>query len=145
LGGRVLDIGVGQGRNALPLAERGFAVIGIDPAAGSIEATRAAAQEHQLAIDLWRGSVFDYQPEEGSFAAILLFGLLQTLWPADGRALIDRLYRWTSPQGLCFVTAWHVDDPRFTELAQTRNAKQNNSFEVGPDRVHTYLERNETS
>ncbi len=41
-GGRILDIGVGQGRNAVELAAKGYRVVGVDPAATAVEQTRPA-------------------------------------------------------------------------------------------------------
>ena len=42
--GRVLDLGVGQGRNALPLAKAGMDVVGIDPSAEAVTQALAAAE-----------------------------------------------------------------------------------------------------
>ena len=40
-GGRVLELGIGTGRIALPLAERGLEVMGIDASAAMLEKLRA--------------------------------------------------------------------------------------------------------
>ncbi|HVF80147.1 MAG TPA: methyltransferase domain-containing protein [Solirubrobacteraceae bacterium] len=49
-GGRALDVACGDGRNALYLAQRGYAVDAIDASDVAVEALRAAAHERGLAI-----------------------------------------------------------------------------------------------
>lgn len=47
----VLDVGCGQGRNALFLAQRGLTVVGIDPSEVAAGATRAAATAEGAVAD----------------------------------------------------------------------------------------------
>lgn len=107
---RVLDIGIGQGRNALPLARAGCAVTGIDPSSESVRIVVAAAADEGLALEAIRTGFQDYRPDR-PFDAILCFGLLQILDPAQVGALVDRCDRWLVPGGLLYLTAWHTGDP----------------------------------
>jgi 2-polyprenyl-3-methyl-5-hydroxy-6-metoxy-1,4-benzoquinol methylase len=141
-GCRVLDIGVGQGRNALPLARRGCLVTGIDTNADAIAQVRDKAAREGLAIDLYHTSFLDYQPDH-PFDAVLCFGLLQTLSRREGASLVHRLRNWVRPGGALFMTAWHVDDPSFEKVSETWRPDGLHSF-VGPDQQHRlYLARQE--
>lgn len=111
-GASVLDIGVGQGRNALPLARLGCRVTGLDTSRVAIETAGDRARSEGLELDLQQTSFLDYRPD-GLFDAVLCFGLLQMLNPANAASLISRLSAWTRPGGALFLTAWHVDDPNF--------------------------------
>ena len=51
--GAVLDLGVGSGRVALPLARRGHEVVGIDTSSSMLD----AAQAHLKGVRLRRGSL----------------------------------------------------------------------------------------
>lgn len=48
--GRLLDLGCGQGRDAIPLARLGFDVIGIDQSKVGIGQMNAIAQKEQLSL-----------------------------------------------------------------------------------------------
>jgi hypothetical protein len=48
--GRALDVGMGQGRNALDLAEQGWQVTGFDPAEQAIAAAQTEAKRRNLTI-----------------------------------------------------------------------------------------------
>lgn len=141
--GRVLDIGVGQGRNALPLAERGFAVVGVDASEAAIAATDAAAQRIGAHVDLWRGDTFDYEPAPRSFDAILCFGLIQVLPLQLIRRLILLVHDWLAPGGLFFVTGWHTGDPAYARLREEAQVAGRNSFRIASGELRTYLEPNE--
>ena len=141
-GGRILDIGVGQGRNAMPLARLGYQVTGIDSAPEAIVATRALVDAEALAMTLWQGSFVDFEAEVG-FDAILVFGVLQEL-PRDLWAtLFARLRAWLAPGGLLFMTAWQVDDPRYATYAASGEALGLHSFTVPGVGVRSYLEHSE--
>ena len=142
-GGRVLDIGVGQGRHALYLARRGYQVTGIDPAAASIEGVRRRAGDEGVAIDLWQGTFQDFEPGPEPFAAILAFGLLQSLTRNEGAMLLHRLRAWTRRGGLVFLTAWHVDDPSYEAVSAAGEPIGLHSFQTDGGRVRSYLGRGE--
>ena len=49
--GTALDVGMGQGRNAIYLAQQGWKVTGFDPAERAVQAARQQAQQLQVHID----------------------------------------------------------------------------------------------
>ncbi len=117
-GTSVLDVGVGQGRNALPLARGGCRVTGLDNSEVAISSVRAAAENENLDLVLHQKPFLDFQAPE-SFDVILCFGLLQILSPEDSASLLERIHHWLRPGGILFMTAWHVDDPSFPGLCDT--------------------------
>jgi SAM-dependent methyltransferase len=142
-GSRILDIGVGQGRHALPLARRGFRITGIDTSGVAIETVRDRARQEHLHLDLWRGHFLEYQPTNGLFGAVLVFGLLQMLGRREGASLLFRLREWTLPGGLVFLTAWHVDDPSYSHISQTWTPIGLHSFRSSEGECRTFLARSE--
>ena len=72
-GARVLDVPCGAGRLALPLAERGCAVTGIDISAEFLDAAREAAAARGLAVDLLEADMRALRGH-GGFDAVFCFG-----------------------------------------------------------------------
>lgn len=74
---RVLDLGCGTGNHAIPLARRGYEVVGVDRADGMLEAARAKAREHGLDVTFHTGDVRSLDiPERDFDAATMLFAVL---------------------------------------------------------------------
>src|SRR3990172_12729888 len=59
-GGRVLDVAMGTGRNALYLASLGYAVTGIDISAVAVERCRADASRRGLRVEAVCGDLETY-------------------------------------------------------------------------------------
>ncbi len=62
--GQVLDVGVGQVRDAIPLAQMGHRVIGIDQSSIGIEQLKNAAVSQHLNIDAKVADLCTYSPTE---------------------------------------------------------------------------------
>jgi SAM-dependent methyltransferase len=142
-GSRVLDIGIGQGRHALHLARHGYEVTGIDPSRAALDAVRERAVAEGLSLELVPCSFEDYEPGPEPFAAILIFGLLQTLTRTQGASLLHRLRAWTRRGSLVYLTAWHVDDPAYAEISATWRQIGLHSYCNQEDQVRTFLARGE--
>ena len=110
-GAQVLDIGVGQGRHALPLARRGCRVLGLDTSQAAVDQVEAAARAEGLDCRAILADVFAWEPDE-PLDGVLCFGFFQMLPPQRVSALAERLKRWVKPGGTLWVTAWHTGDPR---------------------------------
>jgi SAM-dependent methyltransferase len=94
-GGRGLDVACGDGRNALYLAQHGYAVDAVDASDVAVEALRAAAQERDLAIT---PLVVDLEQEPlpaGRYDVIVTMNFLQ-------RDLFGPLQDALAPGGLLF-------------------------------------------
>ena len=70
--GRALDLGAGEGRNAIWLAGRGWQVTAVDFSAAGLDKGRRLAEAHGLAIDWVHADLRDYQPDEGSCQLVLV-------------------------------------------------------------------------
>jgi SAM-dependent methyltransferase len=69
-GGPVLELGVGTGRIAVPVAATGIEVIGVDLSAGMLEVARERAELAGVTVDLRQGDMRD-PPVDGQFPLVL--------------------------------------------------------------------------
>ena len=70
--GRAIDLGAGEGRNAIWLAERGWRVTAVDfSAAGLARAARLAAQRG-VSVDWVQADLLDYRPAPGGYDLVLV-------------------------------------------------------------------------
>lgn len=93
LASKVLDVGMGEGRNTVFLARKGYNVTGVDISAIAVRKARRLAAEHGIRINAVVSSMEDYKVEKNSFDAILVFYYVD-------RNLNKLLMKWLKPGGI---------------------------------------------
>ncbi|MFN2606758.1 MAG: class I SAM-dependent methyltransferase [Acidimicrobiales bacterium] len=112
-GGPVLELGVGTGRLALPLAGRGLAVTGVDASPAMV--ARLAAKPGVERLRVVVGDIADVEAPGGPFRlAVLAFNTVFAL-PTDAAQLacFATVARHLAPGGRFVVEAWVLDPGRF--------------------------------
>ena len=96
---RLIDLGCGEGRNAVYLAQHGFDVVGMDLSAVGLEKAAAYARQVGVALRLVQGDIVTYALDE-SYDVVFSSGALHYL-PPEVRAARYADYRaHTRPGGL---------------------------------------------
>jgi cyclopropane fatty-acyl-phospholipid synthase-like methyltransferase len=139
----VLDIGAGQGRNALFLAREGWTVEVIDPSTVAIETISARAAQEGLAIQSHQCGFERFVPQVDCYSGMLIFGVLQILPWETIDLLRERIAQWTRQGSLVFITGFTVTDASFIRYSQTWKPIGKNSFAGEQGDVRTYLEAGE--
>jgi len=116
-GGPVLELGVGTGRIAIPIAAEGTQVIGIDLSEGMLAVARERAELAAVSVDLRQGDLRD-PPVQGVFPLIVIpfRTLLHMETDADRRAALRTVARLLAPGGR-FV--FDVFTPGADDIADT--------------------------
>lgn len=103
---RVLDVGCGQGRDALFVARRGHTVVGVDLSPNGIRDMVAGAQREGLAVEGVVADITRFEPE-GAFDIVLIDRTLHMLTRADRLAVLGRLLDHVVPGGWVLI----ADEP----------------------------------
>lgn len=108
--GRALDIGCGEGADALWLAERGWKVLGIDVSDVAIDRARDEAQSRELpgSAEFQRADLREWVPERQAFDLVMAFFVHL---PPDERDLVfTRLAAAVAPGGTLLLVGHAVSD-----------------------------------
>jgi SAM-dependent methyltransferase len=100
--GRVLDVGMGEGRNGVFLATKGLDVVGIDISKVAVRKAELLAKENQTKITTIVADVNEYQFPPNSFDAIISFYYVD-------RKLLAKLVSWLRPGGYIFYEGFLID------------------------------------
>jgi SAM-dependent methyltransferase len=103
--GAALDVGMGQGRNAIYLAQHGWQVTGFDPAEKAVAQANAAAKQLGVALTTVVQGSEDFDFGENRWDLILLSYV-------SVRDIADRVARALKPGGIVVVEAFHRDVTR---------------------------------
>jgi SAM-dependent methyltransferase len=116
-GGPVVELGVGTGRIAIPIAADGIEVVGVDSSEGMLAVARERAEEAGVGIDLRYGDLRD-PPVEGPVPLVLapFRSLLHMETEADRLAALRAVHGLLEPDGR-FV--FDVFSPGREDIAET--------------------------
>ncbi|MCK5074099.1 MAG: class I SAM-dependent methyltransferase [Bacteriovoracaceae bacterium] len=95
-GGKILDISLRDGKNAVFLSRKGFNVSGLDISSESIKKATALAFEFGVDINFIQKSVYKFDPGKKSLDAIICFYF-------ERMDLIPRLMSWLKPGGVLIL------------------------------------------
>ncbi len=105
--GRVLDVAMGNGRNALYLAQMGFQVAGIDISNEAISLALENAKEYGIDLEVMAGDLEgDYQIDKEAYDVIICFNYLH-------RSLMPQIKAGIRPGGMIVYETYLVDQPKF--------------------------------
>jgi SAM-dependent methyltransferase len=106
-GGRALDIGAGEGRNALFLASLGLDVLAMDQSEVGIRKAQRLAVERSLTLRTQAVDLQDFDAEPGSFDVV---SSIFVHLPTALRAAVHRGVRaWLKPGGVFVLEAYAPD------------------------------------
>ncbi len=97
----ILDMGMGEGRNAVFLAQKGHNVTGIDISSVAIDKAKKLSKELGVKIKTIEASLDTYKIEKESLDVIVCFYYLD-------RKLIKKMKEWLKPEGLIIFEAHHI-------------------------------------
>ena len=98
-GSTVLDMGMGEGRNAVFLAQKGHKVTGVDISSVAIKKSYLLAKEYGVKIKGVVASLSKYKIPPESFDAIICFYYID-------REIVEKMKSWLKPGGLIFYEAY---------------------------------------
>ena len=97
--GTFLDLGMGEGRNAVFLAQKGYKVTGVDISSVAVKKAYLLAQEFGVKIKGVVASLEDYKIAPSSFDAIVCFYYVD-------RSLVEKIKSWLKPNGVLIYEAY---------------------------------------
>jgi tellurite methyltransferase len=120
--GETLDLGAGDGRNAMYLARRGFPVTAVDFSEEAVRIIRERAEKENLPMQAVLADAKTWKPEH-SYHVIICTHLLQLFKDDTARELLSRIQAATSEGGWNVIDAWINEGDQFK-----LNGKQGNFY-----------------
>lgn len=119
----VLDVGCGEGKDAVFLAKNGYSVTALDVTESGIEKAKQLAKENDVFVDFFKADIVDYQPKK-SFDIILSSGVFHFIKPDNRECLMERLKSHTNINGIhamnVFVEKPFIETPMNKKNGVTR-------------------------
>jgi len=115
--GRVLDVGVGEGRNALFLAEKGFDVTGIDISQTAIKKFLRLAEQRNLKVTGVAIDALEFEPDVG-YDVVICTAVLHYFSAEQAKRLMRKMKQYTNEGGINLLTVFTKDDQGFKQYPE---------------------------
>lgn len=109
---RVLDVGCGQGRDALFIARMGHSVVGVDISPNGVGDLIRSAADENLPVEGVVADIVSFVPE-GDFDIVLIDRTLHMLIEAERHAVLARLIGHVRPGGWVLIADERSNIPGF--------------------------------
>ncbi len=139
--GYALDLGCGQGRNALFLAERGFSVLALDVSSVGLDDLAAQAREERLDIRCVLGNVVTYPFPPETFDLVVASTILDNLPVSDILKVSRGIVRTLAKRGIGYVSVFTTSDPGYRRN-HDQTSSENSASECA-DAIRHYFEPGE--
>jgi len=119
---RVLDIGCGEGKDAVFLARNGYAVTAFDIAQAGLDKAKKLAEQNHVKVDFFKADICAYMPDI-LFDIIYSSGVLHYLPENRRSTFLEALKAHTSPNGIHAVNVF-VHKPFITAAPDLEEAEK---------------------
>lgn len=125
-GKNVLDLGIGQGQNSIPLSNLNYNVTGVDFSNKCLE----ICKEKCPALNLIKSDVRSFEIEKNKYDLILSRYVLHFLHKDDSYKILHSIKDNVKKGGLVYITLFSTEDPKFVDKTQNENIEilDNNIF-----------------
>lgn len=116
-GKNVLDLGIGQGFNSIPLSELGFNVTGVDYSNKCLNICKGNCPE----LDLIKSDIRLFDIEKNKYDLILSSCVLHFLHKDDSYKIMKTIKSNIHQNGLVYISVFSTQDPKFNRVSYSKH------------------------
>ena len=125
---KVLDIGCGEGKDAVYMAQKGYAVTAFDLTENGIRKTIALADKRGVKLNAYVDDINTFETDE-QFDIIYSTGTVQYLFDENKKEFFDKLEKITKPGGIVYINVFV--EKSFLELPPDWDKEEKKNVEIG--------------
>jgi len=126
--GNVLDLGVGEGRNALFFAEMGYNVEGVDISQTAIERCIERAKMRNLKVKAGVGDLKEVEIPQGRYSLIIAAWVLTFFRKSEVQKIVGKMKGGLMKDGFVYVAVFSPSDPGYERAKQSLQEVEDNTF-----------------
>lgn len=117
---RVLDMGCGEGKDAVFLAKNGYLVTAFDVSEAGLDKGRKLAEKNGTYVDFFKADINDFELK-GQYDIIFCSGVFHYIHTDKREEVIEKIKSHLSPGGMVVLNVF-VDKPHVKKTKNTENA-----------------------
>jgi len=126
--GTILDLGIGEGRNAFPFVQMGRVVEGIDTSPTAVERCLNRAREAGYRIKARVGDLRQLSIAPETYALVIAAWTLNFMKRSEAAEVIERIKKGLVLDGLVYLGVFSTADPGFERIKQAGQEVEENTY-----------------
>jgi len=126
--GAVLDLGVGEGRNALFFARMGFEVKGIDISRTAVDRCVERARDANLRVKAEVGDLREVEVPRRRYSLVIAAWILNFFKKPEAEEIVGKMKNGLKKGGFVYVAMFSLDDPGYARAEKALKAVEENTF-----------------
>lgn len=135
--GEVLDIGIGEGRNALFLASKGFNIVGYDISETAVNRCLQKAKKLGLNVKAFAQDIRKIEIPRNRYALIVCAWTLNFFKKNESEKILAGIRDGVKKDGLAYISVFSTEDPGYKRLKSLTSPIEENTF--FSSRLGTYI------
>ncbi|MCL0049098.1 class I SAM-dependent methyltransferase [Dehalococcoidia bacterium] len=126
--GTVLDLGVGDGRNALFFAKMGYEVEGVDISQTAIELCVERAKKANLKVKAEVRDLKEVDIPQGKYSLIIAAWVLNFFKKTEAEEIIKRIRNGLKKDGFVYIGVFSINDPSYERATKSLEVVEECTF-----------------
>jgi ubiquinone/menaquinone biosynthesis C-methylase UbiE len=135
--GPVLDLAMGDGRNALFFAKMGYEVDCVDISKTWVRKCRERANAENLKMRVYEAKVQNFEIPKRRYSLIIASKILQLLRISEIKELAEKIYTGLGKRGILYVRTFSVEHVKLSKRIQDLEQVEPNTY-YSPEHQQTY-------
>ncbi len=136
--GRVLDLGGGNGRNAILFAEKGYDVSLVDCSQAAIEKCKEEASLRSISLKFEKTWIQDFVIGTGDYSLIIAALVLQAFKKEEYEKIISSMILGVQPGGYLYVSVLSTADSGYHVRSKTLPETEKRTFFLADRNIHVH-------
>jgi tellurite methyltransferase len=119
--GPVLDLGCGEGRNALHFARQGRNVEAVDSSKAALERLKLASAEGGISVDCIQADIRRYPLKSQAYSIIIMSNVLSFLPEEDACQVVQHSKSALKSGGILYIQTFSKDEPSYAQSTEKKD------------------------
>lgn len=128
--GNLLDLGIGEGRNALPFIFSGFNIDGVDISETAIKRCEEKFAKKDCTIDLIISDLRKYDIKKDNYTIIIAANVLNFFKKSEIDIIIRKIKEGLKEEGIVYLSVFSTLEQRYNSLKESNKQVEENTFYI---------------
>lgn len=126
--GKVLDLGIGEGRNSLKFALKECEITGVDISQTALERCHDLFSKTPCAFKLFNEKIPSFKIEKETYTLIISSWALNFMKKSQAKKVIENALEGLVSGGIFYMGVFSTEDPQYKKLAKTCSEVERDTF-----------------